>query len=52
MVDYTYEHFPVVCPSCEGDGTIEEGISNTFFYNYSVDFQNLNQNNIKIPMTF
>lgn len=50
MVDYTYEHFPVVCPSCEGDGTIEEGI--TFFYNYSVDFQNLNQNNIKIPMTF
>lgn len=22
--DFTYEHFPVVCPTCEGTGTIEE----------------------------
>ena len=22
--DFTYEHFPVVCPTCEGTGSIEE----------------------------
>ena len=24
--DFTYEHFPVVCPSCEGTGSIKEGM--------------------------